>query len=152
MTMAKISKSDAAPSGDLHVSLGRVDFDLTSKKKVYETTDPTVISDARAHVFLSVEEDAPAPVREEQADYDPNDPHDNPASDHLSIWASDEAVKAAAANEAAVRDAAGLAVHVSASGDAPDDVPTVEETINETLDAVGSDASAEVPNDEKKDN
>lgn len=105
--MATIKRAQDAPEDLTHFSLGQADFDLEGADASYETDDPSVIADANVNPFLTVEQEVAAP--EEQPDErDPNDPHVNPAADHLSIWASQEAKDAAAANDAAIAKAAGV--------------------------------------------
>lgn len=54
--MAKIVHSDTAPSEAVHYSIGSVDFDLSGRKS-YETKDPSVISAAEVHPWLTVQYD-----------------------------------------------------------------------------------------------
>lgn len=140
--MARITKSDTAPSDLQHFSLAQVEFDLTRKNSVYETDDPAVIANARTNPQLVVEEDAPsaAPVA---AVSDVLDPHQNPSADHLSALASPAAVAAANANEAAIREAAGLDDSFGVS----DGAPTIAETLQATFDVVAPSATPEFPAD-----
>lgn len=140
--MAKITKSDHASKGPEHFSLGSAEFDLDSATDAYETSDPEILSNARANRNLHVEEDVVAPDPTAQS-VDPLDPHRNPAADHLSSRGSDEAVSAADANEAAIQDV--VQVYKPAAGQAP----SVTETLQATFDAVGADAAPQpqVPED-----
>lgn len=119
--MATISLSDAAPKEAIHFSLANVDFDLEGSG-TYETEQPDAIASAASHPWLKVEVDpaAAAPVVEP----DENDPHVNPTIDHLSVWASQEAVDEAAANEAATLESVGFDSQVSSPDEAPDTPPT----------------------------
>ena len=65
--MAKITHSELAPAEKIVYTLANEQFELTAKG-TYETDDPTVIGNAEAHPWLSVEYDAVAP--EEVADDD----------------------------------------------------------------------------------
>jgi hypothetical protein len=83
--MAKIVLSDQAPSGEsIHFSIGGVDFDLGGSgkgtKKSYETTDRTVLSNAEATPWLSVEYD-----EAEQVVYERPDTRVAPEDDAQSI-------------------------------------------------------------------
>lgn len=103
--MATISLSDAAPKvdGDFGFALANVNFDLGAGGS-YDTDDPAVLSAAEVHPFLKVE--FPEPTEEEKAEYDPNDPHQNPVADHLSVYASPEVKQAADEADAAIQEAA----------------------------------------------
>lgn len=136
--MARISKSDTAPEGDLHVSLGAAEFDLNGKSAVYETDDPAVIGDASVNSDLKVEVDTPK-SDQRPADYDPQDPHDNPTADHLSAYGSQEARDAAAANERAIKEATGADIT------APSEAPSVAESVAATLEAVNVSAEPQLP-------
>lgn len=103
--MATISFNDAAPQfdGPVNFVFGNEDLSLARDATV-ESDDATVIQGASEHPWLKVE----VPVVDVQASfgYDPTDPHDNPAADHLSPLASPEAKQAAADAEQAIMDAA----------------------------------------------
>lgn len=138
--MARITKNAHAPVDAESVSLGQATFDFDSNGG-FDSDDPTVVSNARANPFLDVEED----VVDEgdpttRADYDPNDPHDNPSADHLATEGSQAARDAAEANEEAVRESVGLAVPADRTDD-----PTVEDTLNETFDVVAADGNPKLP-------
>lgn len=135
--MARITKSDSAPNDLTRVTLGSFDFEVP-----FETDNESVVADARANPFLSVEADEPA-ADPTAAVYDPNDPQRNPAADHLSALASDEAVQAADANEAAIRRAA----YPDAPEIDPADAvaPSVRESVEATLRLSGVDEAAELP-------
>lgn len=137
--MARITKSDTAPSEAKHFSLAQAEFDLASASSTYETNDRNIIAAADAHPWLDVETD-PAPA-DAAAEPDPLDPHDNPAADHLSISASESAIEAARANNEAIRSVA--------QGDiaAPTDQPTVEDAVRETLAVAAPDAEPQFADD-----
>lgn len=141
--MARITKSDAAPADAKHFSLANVEFDL-SGSAAYETDDSTVIANARSNPFLKVEEDTVAPAQQ-VAEVDPLDPHRNPSADHLSTLASPSAVKAAEANESAIREAAGLNDSFAVS----DGAPTIAETLEATFETAAPDAEPKFPADAK---
>lgn len=103
--MATLSLSDAAPKvdGDIGFALANVNFSLGSGG-TYDTEDPAVISAATVHPFLKVEQ--PAPVEQEVEATDENDPHQNPAADHLSVYATPEVKAAADEADAAIQEAA----------------------------------------------
>lgn len=92
--MASITFSEKAPTdqGPVTFTFGAEQFDLAPGDK-YETSDHELIAAAIGNRWLKVEYD----LEKETAKiaYDPNDPHDNPAADHLSPHADAE-VKAAA--------------------------------------------------------
>lgn len=130
--MAKISKSGSAPAGPTHYTLGMYEFDLTDGGAPYESNDEMLIAAARLVPGLTVT-DGPAPKTNDTAPTpDLLDPHKNPAVDHLSIWASDSAVSAAASNDDAVRKASGELEAVITPN------PTVAEILQGMFDAVGS--------------
>lgn len=91
--MAKISHSEAAPSEAVHYSFAAAEFDLGGKSKVFETDDASIISEAMAHPWLSVEVD-PATVVQ-GAYVEQIRPEDDPMSRVNSIANDPEAVKAA---------------------------------------------------------
>lgn len=134
--MARITKSDSAPADAKHFSLGNVEFDLERKNSVYETEDAAVLANARVHPYLQVEEDHVAPDAA-VAVSDPLDPHQNPSADHLSSAATPAAVAAAEANEAAIREATGLA---DSTRQPTTDEPTVAETLAATFNVAAPDA------------
>lgn len=103
--MATITLSDLAPKEEIHFVFGDADFTLGGKNSSYETDSPQVVSNAAAHEWLavSVPEGTSDPRPEDDPNYDPTDPHDNPSADHLSQMASPESIEAAAANEAAIQ-------------------------------------------------
>lgn len=142
--MAKITKSDDAPKDAVHFSFGQVEFDLKTAKASFETSDAAVIAGAVANPWLSVEQDAPTPDLA-AAERDPLDPHNNPSVDHLSIYASPDAVAAAATNEAEIRKAVGIDANVSASGSSSVDNPSVADVLQATFDNVNSDATPALP-------
>lgn len=99
--MATISFSDSAPDDvkdSVHFTFGATEFDLKPGSS-REESDPAVIASAEAHPWLKVEDKTstetktPEQVAEEVANSD--DPHVNPAADHLSDRASEEVVEAA---------------------------------------------------------
>lgn len=100
--MATISLSDAAPKvdGELGFALGNANFELASGGS-FDSDDPAVIGGAVVHPWLKVAFAAPA--ESDAPDYDPNDPHQNPAADHLGQYASPEVKKAAEEAEAAIQ-------------------------------------------------
>jgi hypothetical protein len=69
-------------------------FDLTAKGS-YETDDPTLIANAAVHPWLLVAYPPVDPADEVVPD--PNDPHQTPEADHLSVNASPESIAAAEA-------------------------------------------------------
>lgn len=128
--MATITKADGAPSGDLTLLLANEELTLSDGGSV-ETDNEAVIANARSVPFLIVEVPA-VPLDTKPANYDPNDPHQNPTADHLSTLASPEAVAAADANEAAIRK-----VNVAADNVASDETPSVGEVLTQELRASG---------------
>jgi hypothetical protein len=119
-----VTLSPEAPADEtVRFSFGNVEFSLDPGKP-YETDDPDVLRGAQAHPWCEVTLD-PVPV--EEADVpDPNDPHNNPEVDHLSEWATPEAVAAAAANEAAIKAANGV------EDTEPADVTPTDDTVSAT--------------------
>lgn len=56
--MAKIVKTDSAPSEVVHYTFAAGEFDLGGRVKFYETDNPSLIESARAHDDLRVEVEA----------------------------------------------------------------------------------------------
>lgn len=56
--MARITTSDAAPSGDIRFAFAFDSFSFDSKTTAYVTDDPVTIAEAQAHPWLQVEDDA----------------------------------------------------------------------------------------------
>lgn len=103
--MATITKSASCPSEDVTFCFGPVTFSLTAASPSFVTTDQDVVASAKASEWLTVTEDVAAAAQE--AHIDLNNPHDNPAADHLSLSASPAAIEAANANQAAIDKAVG---------------------------------------------
>lgn len=83
--MATITlNTDAPESGLIHFTFGEVEFDLEGSKS-FDSDDIAVITNAKQHPWLAVAEKADL-APQDAPDYDPTDPHDNPAADHLSEW------------------------------------------------------------------
>lgn len=133
--MAKLSKSSTAPMGPVHYTLGMYEFDLKDGNDSYETSDSLLISAASLVPGLKVSVDTP-PADPNTPVVDMLDPHQNPSADHLSIWASDSAVAAAAANDAAIKVVAGDSAVSSTPG------PSITEVLQNMLTASGSDSTA----------
>lgn len=138
--MAKITRVPDAPQDLTHFTLGQVSFDLDSKG-TYTTDDPEVLSNALVSPFLSVEYDVVAPADAPADTRDQNDPHVNPAADHLSVWGSQESKDAADANDAAIKEAFGT---IDGEG-SQDPAPTVAETLQATFDNAGVDSTPQTP-------
>lgn len=141
--MARIVKAKDAPSDLVGVTLGQLT--LEADQLPYETNDPSVLSVARSNPAVDVEEDEVTPTETAAEVSDPLDPHRNPAADHLSAFASEDAIKAAQENDAAIREVVSPYQNLADPA-----TPTVEETVSATFDAVGVDAapvfaSAETP-------
>lgn len=69
--MARITTSDAAPSGDIRFAFAFDSFSFDSKTTAYVTDDPVTIAEALAHPWLEVDADvapAPAPVKTDTED------------------------------------------------------------------------------------
>lgn len=113
--MASINLSAKVPEGTDSVDfiLGSSQFTVT-RGSAYETTDPSILSDASVHPWLTVSYDAEQAAATPYVP-DPNDPHQTPTSDHLSSVASTESVSAAAEALAAQQ----------AANAASDDTPVV---------------------------
>lgn len=125
--MATIKLSDSAPDEAVHFSFVGAEFDLEGSG-TYETDSPEAIDNAQAHPWLTVEVDHAGdadPRPEDAEDYDPNDPHDNPEADHLSRFASQETKDEAAANDAAIREAAYPSTAVEGQHDQTPEVEVV---------------------------
>ena len=128
--MARIVKSDSAPSDLSAVTLGQLT--LEADQLPYETDDPSVLAAARGNRFVEIEEEqAEAPLTGAVED-DPFDPHRHPEADHLSAFASASAIKAAEANERAIRAVASPDQNIPVG-----DAPTVKETVESTFVNVG---------------
>ena len=129
--MASINLSAKVPEGTDSVDFvfGSSQFTVV-RGTAFDTTDPTILSDAATHPWLTVSYDA------EQAatvvvQPDPNDPHQTPSADHLSAVASPEAISNAATalqaqQDALKADASGAVVVAPAPYEAP--APVVEQT------------------------
>lgn len=128
--MARIVKAKDAPSDLVGVTLGQLT--LEADQLPYETNDAGVIAAARNVRAVEVEEDDAQAADAAAAERDELDPHVNPTADHLSTYASPEAVAAAEANDAAIRAEASPYQNLS---DATN--PTVKETVESTFEAVG---------------
>lgn len=99
--MGTITFSPEAPANEaVHFAFGNFDFDLAPGKS-FETDEPELLRGAEASSWLSVKIEAPAAT--EVVEPDLTDPHVNPAADHLSEWASQEAKSAAAKAEEAIQ-------------------------------------------------
>lgn len=98
--MATISPNDSAPAESVHYIFAGVEFDLGGRKKTYETDDPSVIENARAHPWLTVK--VPEAEVVAGAYVDQIAPADDPMS-RLNDKANDP--EAARAAEDAKRDA-----------------------------------------------
>lgn len=64
--MARITTSDAAPSGDIKFAFAFDSFSFDSKTTAYVTDDPVTVAEAQAHPWLEVdaaEASKPAPVK-----------------------------------------------------------------------------------------
>lgn len=142
--MAKITRSDAAPTDLGPISIGNVSFELPRKNSVYETDDALIVSSARTNPFLNVEEDVPVTDDTPAPAPDALDPHVNPTADHLSAFASQATKDAAATNETAIREAVGNA---SATRNDAAGEPTIAESLQATLATIGVDAAPAVPED-----
>lgn len=118
--MATITFNGLQPADqeDFHFVFANGGFDLTAKGS-YETDDPTLIANAAVHPWLSV-----AYPQVDPADAvvpDPNDPHQSPEADHLSVNASPESIAAA---EAAQKEQAKENTEVPTEDVAPTPAPT----------------------------
>lgn len=103
--MATITLSSVAPEeGKVHFTFGAEAFDLGAGDK-YETEDPAVIADAAQNHWLKIEyPEVTEPAASSEAVVSAsNDPHVNPAVDHLNSAASPEVVEAAQRNADAIR-------------------------------------------------
>lgn len=128
--MARILPSDNAPSEAVHYSLAGVSFDLGGSgkgtKKTYETTDPTVITNAEAHPWLTVERDEVEVVKGSY--YEPLAPEDDVLSAVNSRANDPDAVREAEeAKVAAVEDP--TAINAALDQDKPVETGGVNETL-----------------------
>lgn len=129
--MAKITKSADAPTEPIDFNIGGAVFHLEDGTSVFETDNQPLIANAKLNKWLAVEEDVVVPSDIANDGYDPNDPHDNPRADALSLQASPAAVAAAQANNTAIQTAAGIAQAE------PVVQPTVAEQKDASFDALG---------------
>lgn len=88
--MAKILKSESAPSGAIKFLLAQEEFDLNGG--TFETDDAAVVNEAFNHPWLKAEVSA---VIDNPDTYREDDPQDNPSIDIHSGKASPEAIEAA---------------------------------------------------------
>lgn len=142
--MATISLNASAPKVDSEISfsLANEDFALASDGS-FESTDPAVIGSAVVHPWLKVEFKAEA--EQATSDYDPNDPHQNPAADHLSAYASPETKAAAEATEAAIQAAAYPEQAAAAEVEETDEAELKADTTPAASDTSQATSPAEAP-------
>lgn len=125
--MAKISLNSNAPKDEaVHLTFGAIDFDLKDSSAVYETDDPTLISNAAAHPWLTVKVELPA--EEAQQERDLSDPQNNPSIDHLAAEASPEAIAKAEAEADRARKEAAADVQDLVEPTAPTKTETTQPT------------------------
>lgn len=129
--MAKIVPSDNAPSETVHYTFAGAEFDLggsgKGSKRAYESTDPTILSNAEAHPWLAVERPEVQPVS--GAYVEQIAPEDDPLSAVNDNANDPEAVKAT--EDAKLTDSGGSPTAVDAGLDQDKVVETggVAETI-----------------------
>jgi hypothetical protein len=137
---ATISLADGAPEGAGLLSVANETLDVRDGAK--ETDNESVIALARNVPYFVVTETEPE-TSEVIEGYDPSDPHQNPAADHLSIYGSEAAVAAAYAND--------LVIQTDHFGEEPPFLlgprqrPTVAESIQETFRSQGITETPQVP-------
>jgi hypothetical protein len=129
-----VTFSPEAPADEtVRFAFGNVEFTLEPGKP-YETDDADELRGAQAHPWLEVHMDEVA--QDAVAAPDPNDPHNNPTIDHLSEWATPETIAAAAANEAAIKEANDVVPDVQ-----PVDVTPTDDTVSATPADVSADST-----------
>ena len=145
--MATISLNDdgKAVGEAVHVTLSSADFELADGSATYETDDPALIREAKAHPWLTVEvpvddtAERQAERRREEAEAS-DDPFLNPSKDHLSAVASPEAVEAAAAESQRIREATAVDQPESVVPDTPETPVTKRETVAQNPDVTAAES------------
>jgi hypothetical protein len=101
--MAKIVHSEVAPSEAVKYDLAGTKFELGNGEDSFETTDPTVLSNARQHPWLAIEVDPEAETSYELVSTQVA-PEDDALSAHNSkAFDPDEIAKVEEAKSGAVR-------------------------------------------------
>lgn len=139
--MARIVKASNAPDDLSAVTLGQLT--LEADQLPFDTDDASVLAAARGNRFVEIEEEQAEASQTAAAAVDPYDPHRNPEADHLSAFASASAIKAAEANERAIREVASPYQNI-ATGEAP----TTEESVKSTFENVGVEDAPSFPDAE----
>lgn len=142
--MARIVKAQDAP-GDLSaVTLGQLT--LEAGQLPYETEDPAILAAARGNRFVEVEEDeVEGGLTGAAAEADPLDPHKDASVDHLSAFASAEAIAAAEANDNAIREAVSPIQNLAAA-----DEPSTADAVRGAFENVGLNDDPKFPSEPKQ--